>query len=255
SPSELSPYVNGHGDDHVFRLDNITSQRPPGSFPVSFKGRSFGPGRGYWKTGEVGMTRLVRANRINAAENSLTYLRYLRDFRASEIGNVWADMATGSFTEEKIYVVQSARKLAERCSLMTTDPGDLVLDPTCGSGTTAVVAEQWGRRWITIDTSRVALALARARLMGARFPYYYLADTPEGRAKEQEVSGKIQPDAPTQGDIRFGFVYERAPHITLKSIANNAEIDVIWETCQKTLEPLRAELNSVLGRRGPRTSP
>ncbi len=255
SPSELSPYVNEHGDDHVFRLDNITSQRPPGSFPVSFKGRSFGPGRGYWKTGEVGMTRLVRANRINAAENSLTYLRYLRDFRASEIGNVWADMATGSFTEEKIYVVQSARKLAERCILMTTDPGDLVLDPTCGSGTTAVVAEQWGRRWITIDTSRVALALARARLMGARFPYYYLADTPEGRAKEQEVSGKIQPDAPTQGDIRFGFVYERAPHITLKSIANNAEIDVIWETCQKTLEPLRAELNSVLGRRGPRTSP
>ena len=131
---------------------------------------------------------------------------------------------------------------------MTTDPGDLVLDPTCGSGTTAYVAEQWGRRWITIDTSRVALALARARIMGARYPYYYLTDTPEGRAKEQDVSGKLQSDAPTHGDIRQGFVYGRAPHITLKSIANNAEIDVIWETFQAKLEPLRAELNAALGK-------
>jgi adenine-specific DNA-methyltransferase len=107
---------------------------------------------------------------------------------------------------------------------MTTDPGDLVLDPTCGSGTTAYVAEQWGRRWITIDTSRVALALARQRLMGARYPYYFMADTPEGRAKEQEVSGKPMPPAETKGDIRQGFVYERVQHITLKSIANNPDI-------------------------------
>ena len=130
---------------------------------------------------------------------------------------------------------------------MTTDPGDLVLDPTCGSGTTATVAEQWGRRWITIDTSRVALALARTRLMSARYPYYHLADSAEGRAQEQKVSGKIQPQAPTSGDIRQGFVYERAPHITLKSIANNAEIDVIWEKWEAVLEPLRAEMNAALG--------
>ncbi len=136
----------------------------------------------------------------------------------------------------------------ERCILMTTDPGDLVLDPTCGSGTTAYVAEQWGRRWITIDTSRVALALARARIMGARYPYYLLADSPEGQRKEGEVSRTPPKETPTRGDIRQGFVYERVPHITLKSIANNAEIDVIWEKWQETLEPLRARLNAALGR-------
>ncbi len=130
-------------------------------------------------------------------------------------------------------------KVIERCLLMTTDPGDLVLDPTCGSGTTAYVAEQWGRRWITIDTSRVALALARARIMGARYPYYLLADSPEGQLKEAEVTRSAPSSQPTRGDIRQGFVYERVPHITLKSIANNAEIDVIWEQWQAKLEPLR----------------
>lgn len=129
---------------------------------------------------------------------------------------------------------------------MTTDPGDLVLDPTCGSGTSATVAEQWGRRWITIDTSRVALALARTRLMSARYPFYLLADSAEGRAQEQKVSGRIQPQGLTSGDIRQGFVYERAPHITLKSIANNAEIDVIWERWQGVLESLRQEVNEKL---------
>jgi adenine-specific DNA-methyltransferase len=127
---------------------------------------------------------------------------------------------------------------------MTTDPGDLVLDPTCGSGTTAYVAEQWGRRWITIDTSRVALALARARLMGARYPYYLLADSREGQIKEAEVTRSAPSSQPTHGNIRHGFVYERVPHITLKSIANNAEIDVIWEKWQETLEPLREALNA-----------
>ena len=130
---------------------------------------------------------------------------------------------------------------------MSTDPGDLVLDPTCGSGTTAYVAEQWGRRWITIDTSRVALALARARIMGARYPYYLLADSPDGQTKEAELQGKVPSNAPTHGNIRHGFVYERVPHITLKSIANNAEIDVIWEDSQARLEPLRAQLNAALG--------
>ena len=130
---------------------------------------------------------------------------------------------------------------------MTTDPGDLVLDPTCGSGTTAYVAEQWGRRWITIDTSRVALALARARIMGARYPWYLLADSPEGQRKEAEITQRAPSEAPTGDDIRQGFVYERVPHITLKSIANNAEIDVIWERAQETLEPLRIRLNAALG--------
>ena len=138
------------------------------------------------------------------------------------------------------------RRYVQRCILMTTDPGDFVVDPTCGSGTTAYVAEQWGRRWITIDTSRVALALARARIMGARYPYYLLADSPEGQRKEAEITRKAPSDAPTHGDVRQGFVYERVPHITLKSIANNAEIDVIWERWQETLEPLRDDLNARL---------
>ena len=150
---------------------------------------------------------------------------------------MWTDTGTGNFTDEKIYVVQTGSKTVERCILMTTDPGDLVLDPTCGSGTTAHVAEQWGRRWITIDTSRVALALARSRIMGARYPYYLLADTPEGQTKEAEVTRSAPRTTPTHGNIRQGFVYERVPHITLKSIANNAEIDVIWEKWQETLEP------------------
>ncbi len=129
---------------------------------------------------------------------------------------------------------------------MTTDPGDLVLDPTCGSGTTASVAEQWGRRWITIDTSRVALALARARIMGARYPFYLLADSRDGQLKEAEVTRTAPSSQPVHGNIRHGFVYERVPHITLKSIANNAEIDVIWDKWQAKLEPLREKLNAAL---------
>ena len=125
---------------------------------------------------------------------------------------------------------------------MATDPGDLVLDPTCGSGTTATVAEQWGRRWITIDTSRVALALARARIMGARYPFYLLADSREGQLKEGEVTRTAPSSQPVQGNIRHGFVYERVPHITLKSIANNAEIDVIWEKWEEKLKGIREQL-------------
>jgi adenine-specific DNA-methyltransferase len=233
----------------VFALDNLTSQRPPGDFPVSIAGRVFQSGKGYWKTGELGMSRLLKANRVGQATNSLRYVRYMDDFRAQAIGNVWSDTGTGSFTDEKIYVVQSGTKLVQRCIQMTTDPGDLVLDPTCGSGTAAYVAEQWGRRWITIDTSRVALALARTRIMGAKYPYYYLADSTEGQAKEQDVTGKIQLDAPKHGDIRQGFVYDRVPHIMLKSIANNSSIDDIWNEFQSKLEPLRNELNAAVGKK------
>ncbi len=235
----------------VFALDNLTSQRPPGSFPVNLGGRDYLPGKGFWKTGELGMSRLVKASRVGKAANSLRYVRFLDDFRAQAIGNVWLDTGTGSFTDEKIYVVQSGTKAVQRCILMATDPGDLVLDPTCGSGTTAYVAEQWGRRWITIDTSRVALALARTRLMAARYPWYLLADSPEGRRKEAELTGRPPLDGATRNDLRQGFVYERVPHITLKSIANNSRIDDIWEKWQATLEPLRASLNAALGRSAP----
>ena len=152
-----------------------------------------------------------------------------------KINNLWDD-TTVSGSSEKVYVVQTSTKVIQRCILMATDPGDLVLDPTCGSGTTAYVAEQWGRRWITIDTSRVALALARARIMGARYPYYLLADSPEGQQKEAAVTRTMQSDSPTRGNIRLGFVYDRVPHITLKSIANNTEIDTIWESYQTKLE-------------------
>lgn len=154
----------------------------------------------------------------------------------------------GTAEHDKVYVVQTTVKVVQRCILMATGPGDLILDPTCGSGTTAFVAEQWGRRWITVDTSRVALALARTRLMSARYPFYLLSDSLEGRRKEQEVSGLPQPQSAAQGDIRQGFVYDRAPHVTLKSIANNAEIDVIWEAWQAKLEPLREQLNTLLGK-------
>ena len=149
-------------------------------------------------------------------------------------------------SQGKVYVVQTAISVIQRCILMSTDPGDLVLDPTCGSGTTAYVAEQWGRRWITIDTSRVALALARARIMGARYPYYLLADSTEGQLKEAEIERRAPSESPTYGNIRQGFVYERVPHIMLKDIANNAEIDVIWEKFQEKLEPVRHQLNEVL---------
>ena len=227
-----------------YQLTSLTSNRPPGSFPVNCEGKLYGPSGGYWKTGELGFSRLLHAKRIKLAGRTLRYIRFVDDFAAYPITDIWTDVA-GS--PSKTYVVQTSPAVVERCILMATDPGDLVLDPTCGSGTTATVAEQWGRRWITIDTSRVALALSRTRLMAAKHPYYLLGDSREGRAKEQAVSGRVQPDTPIHNDVRHGFVYERAPHVTLKSIANNAEIDVLWEEAQQTLEPLRARLNAALG--------
>ena len=200
----------------------------------------------HWKTTEFGLERLGKCDRLHKAKNSLRYVRFADDFPVRLRTNTWTDTATGNFTDEKIYVVQTSSKIVERCILMATDPGDLVLDPTCGSGTTAYVAEQWGRRWITIDTSRVALALARARIMGARYPYYLLADSPEGQKKEAEITRTILSSQLTRGNIAHGFVYERVPHITLKSIANNAEIDVIWEKWQEKMEPLRQSLNATL---------
>ncbi len=227
-----------------FRLVTLTSAKPPGSFPIFFQGKSYVPVGRYWTTGKIGVERLIKANRVVSGAKTINFRKFLDDFTAYTLTNVWTDTA-GS--PDKTYVVQTSPLVVARCLLLATDPGDLVLDPTCGSGTTATVAEQWGRRWITIDTSRVALALARTRIMASKYPYYLLADSRDGRAKEQTVSGKIQPDTPTHNDVRQGFVYERAPHVTLKSIANNAEIDIIWEEAQQALEPLRASLNVGLG--------
>ena len=249
---ESSDYGQIPGEFRLFRPDNLTSTRPAGMGDVTefrFRGRTYRPGRGTFKTNETGLVRLARADRLwPTIANTVQYVRFFDDFAAIPIANAWMDTGTGSFTEDKVYVVQTNAKVAERCVLMTTDPGDLVLDPTCGSGTTAYVAEQWARRWVTIDTSRVALALARSRVMGARYPYYMLADSPEGREKEADLTQAVPSSSPAGGDLRQGFVYERVPHITLKEIANNAEIDVIWERWQETLEPLRAELNGALGR-------
>jgi adenine-specific DNA-methyltransferase len=200
----------------------------------------------HWKTTIEGMRRLGKSNRLITVGNTLMYKRFMDDYPVYPGNNIWLDTVITGYSDQKIYVVQSSTQLAERCILMSTDPGDLVIDPTCGSGTTAYVAEQWGRRWITIDTSRVALALARTRIMGARYPYYLLADSIEGQAKEAELTRTPSSEAPAFGNIRQGFVYERVPHITLKSIANNAEIDVIWEQFHRELEPLREQLNTAL---------
>ena len=249
--ADISRIPDGY---HLFRPDNLTSSRPAGDGDVrsfSTYGKKFTPGKGTFKTNEIGLSRLDRSNRLwPTTKGTLQYVRHFDDFPVVPIANMWTDTGTGSFTDDKVYVVQTASKVIERCLLMATDPGDLVLDPTCGSGTTAYVAEQWGRRWITIDTSRVSLALARARIMGARYPFYLLADSPEGVEKESEVTRTELPDDFRKrhfaGNVRQGFVYERVPHITLKSIANNAEIDVIYDKFQQRLEPLREKLNKAL---------
>jgi len=213
-------------------------------FQINLFGKSYFPAMTrHWSTTEIGIHRVAFADRVLGTERKIRFKKYMADFPVSPIANIWADVMGSSGL---IYVVQTNERIVERCILMTTDPGDLVLDPTCGSGTTAYVAEQWGRRWITIDTSRVALALARVRIMGARYAYYLLADSRDGQLKEAEITRTAPSEAPTYGKIRHGFVYERVPHITLKSIANNAEIDVIWERFQETLERLREKLNQAL---------
>ena len=234
-------------DGRIFQHTSlISSGQAPIEQPFLFQGRTYRPSAGsHWKTTTSGLENLAKAGRVATGAKTIRYKRFIDDFRVLPITDRWESLQIGTGL---IYVVQTSSAVVERCILMTTDPGDLVLDPTCGSGTTAYVAEQWGRRWITVDTSRVALALARSRVMGARYPYYLLADSPKGRRKEAELTQTVPSDSPTGGDIRQGFVYERVPHITLKSIANNAEIDVIWERWQETLEPLRAELNGALGR-------
>ncbi|HNM20569.1 MAG TPA: DNA methyltransferase, partial [Nitrospira sp.] len=182
----------------------------------SWEGKTLGPGSGGWKTNIAGMNHLARAGRLRTRQvgNTITYVRFIEDFPAIPYSNLWTDVSSGfNAYQPKTYVVQTNERIAERCILMATDPGDLVLDPTCGSGTTADMAEQWGRRWITIDTSRVALALARARIMGARYPYYLLADSRDGQVKEAEVTRSLPSSAPTRGNIRQGQQFSFQTHV------------------------------------------
>lgn len=197
----------------------------------------------HWKTNEQGMARLKAAGRIVPSGKGIRYLRFWDDFPATRINEVWTDVVS-VFSTEKIYVVQTNTAVIRRIMLMCTDPGDLVLDPTCGSGTTAYVAEQWGRRWIAIDTSRVAIALARSRLMGARYPYYVLKDSQEGLLEEARIARREPRNVATHKNVAHGFVCERIPHVILGDIASNAEIDVIDERYEKVLSAALEELNA-----------
>ncbi|MDI9728801.1 site-specific DNA-methyltransferase [Stutzerimonas stutzeri] len=243
----------GDGSDaSIWKLctfSDLTKPGPGAKYSIEFEGKSFESGARWWGMPKPSLERATRTGRIKRTGRGISFLRLLEDSPAFSINNIWTDIGgVMSRSDPKIYVVQTSTAAIQRCILMATDPGDLVLDPTCGSGTTAYVAEQWGRRWITIDTSRVALALARARIMGARYPFYLLADSREGQLKEAEITRSAPSSQPTFGNIAHGFVYERVPHITLKSIANNAEVDVIWDKYQVVLEPLRADLNQALGK-------
>ncbi|TAJ70433.1 MAG: site-specific DNA-methyltransferase [Phenylobacterium sp.] len=235
------------GEDEQPSANPLTSDgvRPDSTVSYTFQGKTYHPGaKNHWKVLPRGLDRVAKADRLIAQNTQIRFAFFHSDYPVTRLNGVWADLGGAT---DKVYVVQTTRKLIERCILMATDPGDLVLDPTCGSGTTAYVAEQWGRRWITIDTSRVALALARTRLMSARYPWYLLADSRDGRAKEAALTQTIPSETESHDDIRQGFVYERVPHITLGEIANNPLIDDVWEKWQVVLEPLRAELNAAAG--------
>lgn len=213
----------------IFRQDNTASQRPAQGDDVtqfSFKGQTFSPGKGTFKTDVIGLTRLDKGGRLIALGNTLSYVRFLDDFPVFPLNNFWDDTVTSGFSDKKTYVVQTNPLAIERCMLMTTDPGDLVLDPTCGSGTTAYVAERWGRRWITCDTSRVAVTLAKQRLMTSSYDYFELRYPHEG--------------------LKAGFIYKTVPHVTLKSIANNSEIDAIYERMHPAIESALGALNTAL---------
>ncbi|WP_334140554.1 site-specific DNA-methyltransferase, partial [Methanothrix soehngenii] len=194
-------------ESRVFRYGDLTKPGPGSKYEVKIESRTFNSGKRWWGIPEDSMYRLINNGRVAVQGSTLSYIRFLEDFPAYPITNVWTDTGTGSGLD-KVYIVQTDTKIIQRCLLMTTDPGDLVLDPTCGSGTTAYVAEQWGRRWITCDTSRVAFTLAKQRLMTASYDYYELKYPHEG--------------------LRGGFIYKTVPHVTLKSIANNPDIDDIY---------------------------
>ena len=243
---KLNPVLRPEG--RVFGLRPTDSQGATDDSlrPVRWRGVSYWPPRSrHWSVTSGEMATVVRSGRAFGVGRTLRW-KYYREPNFNLVSNNWMNLKKSGFGSPQLYVVETLAAVVARCVLMTTDPGDLVLDPTCGSGTTAYVAEQWGRRWITIDTSRVALALARARVMGARYPYYLLVDSREGQEKEAEITRTAPRQAVTYGRLRHGFVYERLPHITLKAIANNAEIDVIWERLQPAMRGALRRLNESL---------
>jgi adenine-specific DNA-methyltransferase len=210
-----------------YRLQTLVSPRiresRTGIFPFKLGEVEYQPRAGVWKTNEAGMERLRLAERLEGTRRTLNYVRFHDDFPVFPLTNFWEDTQSGSGMD-KVYVVQTNTKIVERCLLMTTDPGDLVLDPTNGSGTTAVVAEEWARRWIAIDTSRVAVALTRTRLAALRLPYYLLADSPSGARKEEELTRCPATQTSFASEVRKGFVYRRVPHIMLRDIAQNPDL-------------------------------
>ena len=229
--------------DQIYCLDNLTSQsvgRQKGEgaacwFPVNIAGREYLPTMSSrWKTNEQGMARLVMAERVEASGNRAGYVRFLTDFPVYPITSLWGDVMS-SFMADKMYVVQTNPKIIARCLLMTTEPGDLVLDPTCGSGTTAYVAEQWGRRWITVDTSRVALSLARQRLLTSRFDYYKLRPI-NAEDLQRNPTGPWLNDPAKRIEGKCTFQCKTVPHITLKSIAQNVALDAIFAKHAPLLE-------------------
>lgn len=230
----------------IFRLKSLepSGNMDSGKFAYTFRGVTYGHPKNGYGTPPDGMRALEALNRLQVKGKFLNYRLFLEDYPVSALTIPWQDTVGA---DDKRYVVQTNSMVIQRCILMTTDPGDLVLDPTCGSGTTAYTAEQWGRRWITIDTSRVALALARARVMGARYPYYLLTDSREGQLKEAEIRGASPSSAQTRGDVRQGFVCERVAHITLKSLANGTAIEVLWEKYRQILDPLLEQLRLTTG--------
>ena len=227
TPEERRDFESVSGKGKIFRHGPTTSQRPPGDFPVTIFGTEARPGRGFWKTHEVGIRRLAHADRLVSSGSILKYKRFIDDYPVVPISNNWSDTATGgSSSDPRAYVVQTVPRVVERCILMTTDPGDLVLDPTCGSGTTAFAAEKWGRRWITCDTSRIAVTLAKQRLMTSSFDYFALRYPHEG--------------------LKGGFDYETVPHIMLKSVANNPDIDTIHAEDHPKITAALTALNAAL---------
>lgn len=217
-----------------------------GSKPFEFDGQVFTPSPGtHWKTNLEGRTRLARAGRLIGVGKTLAYRRFADDYPVAGLNSVWTDTLQSTFSIENLYVVQTAEKVIQRCMLMTTDPGDLVLDPTCGSGTTAYVAENWGRRWITMDASRVALAIARQRLLTAKFDFFQLRPTSAADVQcNPDGTWLTDPAGQIQGSCTFDC--KTVPHVTLKSIAQNPALDPIFDKWEPILGERLTALNKAL---------
>lgn len=238
-------FDKGNYNGKMYKPDNLTSQSGGSTtkFTFDFRNKEYPRRTGGWKTNSEGMKRLSKANRIHVAANSIQYVRYFDDFQYTEINSSWTDTTTGNFTENKMYVVQTSEKVISRCLCMASDPGDIVLDPTCGSGTTGIVAERLGRRWILIDTSRVAINISRQRLMGAKYPYYATRDI---ELNDNYRTANTNFSNPLVGKISSGFHFQEVSRITLRSIANNVLIDEIDERYSIEIEELLEKLNSNL---------